>query len=134
MSQFKALEFNLLMKNKILLIFLLIATAFYAQTSNPKNKSNRLKEAFNQRIKEIIVKNLNVEKAHKEDIYGHHRIYCMFDVDTIGSVVNIKVRSKNRFLKKEAINAIKKIPQMRPATKNGKKVSLKFTLPIYLDL
>ena len=61
---------------------------------------------------------------------GSHRIYTQFVIDKSGKVVNIKVGRTHKKLQKEATRVVNKIPDFIPGEKNGKKVNVKYTLPI----
>jgi TonB family protein len=54
-----------------------------------------------------------------------------FSVLKDGSVSNVQVvRSVNKLLDSEAYAAIAKLPKMTPATLNGEKIEVQFTLPV----
>lgn len=68
-------------------------------------------------------------KAFENKIQG--RVLSEFYVEPDGSISNIRViKSANYHLDLEAIRVIKKMPDWIPATQEGQKVRVKFTLPI----
>ncbi len=73
-----------------------------------------------------IVKSLNIDPGTK-------RVYVQFIIDKEGKVKNIKARGPHVSLEKEAIRVINSLPIFVPAIHNGKKVNVKYTLPIGID-
>lgn len=62
-------------------------------------------------------------------------IVCQFIVWQDGSIRDVKVvRGKDAGLKKEAIRVIKSMPRWIPGQQAGKKVNVRFTLPIKFQL
>lgn len=93
---------------------------------------------FIQSIQKHIAKNFKYpEEAKKEKIQG--RIFVTFVVAEDGTVRDIEVaRSVHPLLDKAAIASIASInelnPRIKPATQQGKPVSVKFTIPIQASL
>ncbi len=61
---------------------------------------------------------------------GRHVIHTQFVIDKEGKVSDIKVRNRYKPLEKEAKRVIEKIPDFIPGEFNGKKVGVKYSLPI----
>lgn len=61
---------------------------------------------------------------------GRKRLFIDFIINEHGSVEKIKPYTDYEELKIEAIRAIKMLPKFIPAEKNGRKVSVKYKLPI----
>ena len=57
-------------------------------------------------------------------------MYTQFVIDKTGKVVDVKVGTKHKRLESEAKRVVGKIPDFTPGESNGKKVSVKYTLPI----
>ena len=58
-----------------------------------------------------------------------------FVVETDGSVTGVKVvRGIDDDLDREAVRVVSSSPKWRPATKNGEKVRVKYSLPIEFRL
>ncbi|MCF6297275.1 MAG: M56 family metallopeptidase [Flavobacteriaceae bacterium] len=74
-----------------------------------------------------ISKNLELGKREK-------KIYVQFVIDKTGNIVNIRSRAAHKNLEVEAIRVIESLPQMKPGEHNGKKVGVKYTLPITLNI
>lgn len=59
------------------------------------------------------------------------KIFVQFVVEKDGSISDAKiVRGENSGLAKEALRAVNKMPNWKPGKQGGKKVRVKFTLPI----
>lgn len=57
--------------------------------------------------------------------------YIQFVVNTDGSIVNVKtVQSTHEDLAKEGMRVVKKMPKWKPGEQAGKKVRVRYTLPI----
>ena len=110
---------------KKLLFLLLIPFSLYSQ----QNK----RQEFNNKISLFISKNIDFNKIKKSGIKGKQKALCLFTIDSTGSVANISARSKFKIIEKEICNTISKLPKVKPATRKGKKVNLKFSIPILLD-
>ncbi|MEN8187466.1 MAG: M56 family metallopeptidase [Bacteroidota bacterium] len=63
---------------------------------------------------------------------GKKRVYVQFKIDKTGEIVDVKARGPHEELEKEATRVINSLPQMQPGEENGKKVGVKYTLPISL--
>jgi TonB family protein len=64
--------------------------------------------------------------------YG--RVLIKFVVEQDGRITNVKVaRSENEVLSDEAVRVIKLSPKWEPGSKNGKPVSVSYTIPISFD-
>ena len=63
------------------------------------------------------------------------RVSCQFTVNTDGTVVDIEiVRGRDPSLDKEAMRVLKKLPNFIPGEQRGKKVRVKFNLPVTFRL
>ncbi len=69
------------------------------------------------------------EVAAMKGING--RVFIQFVVDRNGVVQNVEmIRSTDPLLDEEALRVIKDCPRWEPGTKDGKRVSVQFTMPI----
>ncbi len=63
------------------------------------------------------------------------RIYVQFTVDTLGNASDFKVvRGHNPPVEKEVIRLLQKMPPWKPGEQNGKKVNVRYTLPVSVHL
>lgn len=72
-------------------------------------------------------------EAQKNGIQG--RVICQFVIDATGAIDSVRVvRSVDPHLDAEAIRVIKGMPTWTPGEQRGKKVLVKYTLPINFNL
>ena len=85
-------------------------------------------------LQEFLIKNTKYPKAAKEaGIQG--RVFVQFVINKKGKVKKIKVRKGiNKELDKEAKRVVSSMPDWIPAEKNGKKVKVKYIIPINFKL
>ena len=83
---------------------------------------------------DFIKKNIQYpEIARKNGIQG--RVIVGVVVDKNGSVTNLTIlKSIDPYLDKEAIRVISSMPKWTPGVQNGKKVRVKFTVPVSFRL
>lgn len=73
------------------------------------------------------------EVARQAGITG--KVYVQFVINKKGKMENIKViRSPHESLSKESVRVIKKMPRWKPGVQDGKKVKVRYTLPINFTL
>jgi TonB family protein len=78
----------------------------------------------------ILEDNLVYPKAALEENVGG-KVITKFTIDTFGNVTNIKVvQGVRQDLDNEAVRLIGLLTNWTPATQNGKKVNVIFTLPL----
>ena len=85
----------------------------------------KITEHVNSNFNTSLSKNLGLEPGKK-------RVYVQFEIDKTGKIVNVRARGPHEALEKEAIRVVSSLPAMQPGENNGKKVSVKYTLPITL--
>lgn len=81
-------------------------------------------------LDEFLKNNIKYPQAAKEKgIQG--KVYVQFVVEKDGSVTNVNVRrSAHPLLDAEAVRAVKLMPNWKPGTMRGKKVRVRYTLPV----
>ncbi len=86
------------------------------------------------KLYKFLSKELDYPAAAKEaGISG--RVICQFVVNKDGSIVDVVVlRGVDPDLDKEAIAVIKRMPKWIPGEQSGKKVRVKYTLPVVFKL
>jgi protein TonB len=57
-----------------------------------------------------------------------------FKIDKEGKVIGIKVKAPHKSLEKEAERILKMLPVMKPGKQRGKEVTVKYTLPMRIDV
>ena len=73
--------------------------------------------------------------AISQEMGSEGRVIVQFVVDKDGSISNPEVvRGVDAYLDKEAIRVISSMPKWRPGVQNGKKVRVKYTVPVVFRL
>ncbi|MBI3135031.1 MAG: energy transducer TonB [Bacteroidetes bacterium] len=85
-------------------------------------------------LDDFIKKNIKYPAEAKEKgIQG--KVYVQFVVEKDGSVTNVIVRrGANALLDAEAVRVVKLMPAWKPGTMRGKKVRVRYTLPVVFTL
>lgn len=96
-----------------------------------KGNNEELKKCLSEKIGRIVRKNFNPDIAQDLGLKpGVQRIFVMFVIDKDGNISNIKSNAPHKSLQKEAFRVLGKIPKMIPGKYNGRKVGVKYSLPI----
>ena len=80
---------------------------------------------ISQNFDPSIAKSLGLEAGKK-------KVYVQFTIDKNGNIIEAKARGPHELLEEEALRVINDLPMLRPGEQDGKKVSVKYTLPISL--
>jgi len=89
------------------------------------------KKCMSEKIQKFINRNFDTSVASKvQQLKGTQRINAIFNIDTLGIVKDIQVRSNHPKLDAEAKRVIQSLPRMKPATQRGKSVNVRYTIPI----
>jgi len=122
----------------------------YKGCENDPNKNNCL----NNKIRRFIGRNFNVYEAKcleyktkydrkskkeikvckKEVKAGRVVIKTTFVIDTLGYITDIKALSSYPSFNKEAIRVVKKLPRFKPGVQRGRKVRVRYRLPITFSI
>lgn len=83
-----------------------------------------------EKMNEFIDKNIKYPEEYSDlDIEG--KVYVQFIVSRRGKISDIEIiKSINESFSKEAINVIKKMPKWKPGEQRGKRVNVRYTMPI----
>ena len=93
------------------------------------------KKCLQQKIRDHVNKKYNVNLAGELGLSpGKKKVYVLFKIDYKGNIVDVRARGPHKRLEKEAIRVVKLLPKMIPAKQRGKAVSVKYTLPITLQV
>ena len=87
-----------------------------------------------QELMKWLQKNLKYPAISAENgVQG--RVIVQFVVNTDGSIVDpVVIRSVDPYLDKEAIRVVSAMPKWKPGEQRGKKVRVKYTLPVQFRL
>lgn len=103
---------------------------------NCPTHSKRNSDCFNESIISHIQNNFKYpDYAAQNNIQG--KVWVSFIIDTKGNISEISARGplNGRVLEEEAARIVSKIPNLNPGTHQGKKVNVRYVMPItfYLD-
>ncbi len=91
------------------------------------------KECMVKKITEHIAQNFDVSVSKNLGLEkGKKNVYVQFKIDKAGNIVDVRARGPHKNLEEEAVRVVSSLPQMQPGEENGKKVGVKYTLPISL--
>ncbi len=92
-----------------------------------------LKKCLQESISNHIAKNFNPSIAKPLGLEaGKKKVYVLFTIDKNGNITDAKARGPHELLEEEALRVIKGLPMMQPGEQDGKKVGVKYTVPISL--
>ena len=94
-------------------------------TSNDERK-----KCLSHNLTKIITQNFNKDLPRDLGLTGTLRTMVMFKINTEGNIEDIEVRASHPALKEEALRVVNMFPTMMPAEQRGKKVSVKYVMPI----
>ena len=97
----------------------------------PENDRN----CFNEKIQSHFAENFDADLANQLGLSpGKKRIFMLFEIGESGYVTDIKVRAPSPKLEAEAVRVAQKLPVMISGEHEGKKVAVKYTLPLGIDV
>ena len=118
-----------MMKRLFLLLFLLNSLFVFSQIDS----APEFPGGVDKLVEYLSLNTIYPEEAKQKNIEG--RVLCEFVVAADGSATNVKVlESVHPSLDAEAIRVIENMPKWNPGIKDGKRVRVRFTLPISFKL
>lgn len=100
-----------------------------------KGSKAQRKKCLQEKIKEHVFRKYNIGLAEELGLEpGKKKVYVLFKIDHRGDIVNVQARGPHARLEKEAVRVVQSLPKMKPAKQRGKAVSVKYTLPITLEV
>jgi bla regulator protein BlaR1 len=140
----------------LLLVPILASMLFYTACSNTENKINEKevipftmidkaptfpgcpendKSCFNKKMQQHFQKEFDVNLTDSLKLSpGKKRIIMLFKINKEGAIVGIKTKAPHPALQEEAVRIIKLLPIMKPGELNGKKVTVKYALPMRIEV
>ncbi len=89
------------------------------------------KKCFQEKIRAHVSQNFDKTIANSLGLDSEYKkVYVQFTIAKNGMITNIRCRGPHKVIEKEAIRVIQSLPQMKAGEYNGKKVAVKYTLPI----
>ncbi|WP_299049613.1 energy transducer TonB [uncultured Polaribacter sp.] len=100
---------------------------------NLSKKENKI--CFDRKMKQFVQRNFDIELANEIGLRsGKHKIRTQFIIDDKGEIIDIKIATKHKTLKKEAKRIIKKLPKFKPGQQNNRAVKVKYYMPISFSI
>ncbi len=89
------------------------------------------RKCFIEKVNAYIKDNFDMSMANTLNLEkGKKKIYVQFTIDSNGIVSEVRARAPHIDLEDEAMKVIRKLPEMKPSEHNGRKVAVKYTVPI----
>jgi len=89
------------------------------------------KDCFSKMVQKHFSKNFNTDLPNTLGLKsGKKRVFIAFDIDKKGNVVDVKARAPHIDIKDEVIRVMNTLPKMIPGEDNGKKVVVKYSIPV----
>ena len=93
------------------------------------------KSCFNKKMQQHFQKEFDAELPNSLKLSpGKKRIIMLFKINKEGAIVGIKTKAPHPALQEEAVRIIKLLPIMKPGELNGKKVAVKYALPMNIEV
>lgn len=100
-----------------------------------KGNKAELKKCLQKSIQKHIGRKFNTGLAGELGLDpGKKRVIVIFKIDKKGNIVDVRARGPHARLEKEGIKVVKMLPKMIPGKQRGRAVSVKYTLPITLQV
>ncbi|MDC8002856.1 M56 family metallopeptidase [Aureisphaera galaxeae] len=91
-------------------------------------------QCFNQKVAQFVMENFDRDIPKDSDIEGAQRIVVQFKINKEGVITDVRSRAPHPILEKMAYSSVSKLPVMQPGKKDGKPVTVVYSLPIIFKL
>jgi len=95
-----------------------------------KGNNDEKRACMSQKISKHVQKKFDSDLAADLGLSGKQRISVLFKIDKTGNIVGVQSRAPHPRLEKEAARVINLLPKMEPGKKQGKTVTVSYSLPI----
>lgn len=100
-----------------------------------KGDNDALRLCMQKKIQEYVAKNFNSNLSQDLGLpLGKKKIFVSFIIDRQGGISSVRSRAPHKRLEKEAERVIRSLPKMKPGTQRGRKVRVKYSLPIVFEV
>lgn len=108
--------------------FLLPVIFLFLHTSNAQLDKNLINKTIQENTDNSKFDSISKKLGYKGG--DQVKVLTIFTVNQDGKIVDIKARGPHPIFENEAIRILEKVPDLVPASYNGKPVNPKFSLPI----
>lgn len=105
-----------------------------APDCNSKWDIDKRRKCTNKYINMHVARKFNTDLAAEVDVTGKIRINIEFVIDTNGKTINITANGGPEIMNQNAIEVIGLLPDLKPATINGKAVNVLFKMPLIFQI
>ena len=77
---------------------------------------------------------INYPPISANDDFPRSKIWAEFVIDTTGAIINLKVTGSTDEFNQIVFQTIQNLPVWNPGVHNGRKVKVKYVVPIYICL
>ncbi|MGY6649257.1 hypothetical protein [Wenyingzhuangia sp. IMCC45574] len=96
-----------------------------------EGNKEKSKKCFSKKMSKFFNKHFDNEVANDLNLYGIQSINSQFVINSNGEInPGIRISKTHPEIAKEIKRVLKKLPKMKPAKYNGKKVNLIYALPV----
>ena len=89
------------------------------------------KDCFSKEVQKHFSRNFNADLPNQLGLEaGRKRIFIGFKIDKEGNVVDVNARAPHKDLKEEVIAVMNSLPKMIPGEHEGKRVGVKYSIPV----
>ncbi len=126
-SNNESVEFTEEMKKEGILFYKIEQAPIFPDCEGAENS----KDCFRKSIQQHVGRNFNTDLAKNLGLEPREKkVYVIFKVDVNGLITDVRARAAHKVLEKEAIRVVKSLPKMQAGELDGKKVAVKYALPI----
>lgn len=91
------------------------------------------KKCLQENIQKYVVQKFNTGIVNTLGLEsGKKKVYVQFKIDKHGNITEVRARGPHADIEREAMRVVNSLPKMIPGEHQGKKVAVKYTLPITL--
>lgn len=92
------------------------------------------KQCFINTLTDIVAKEFDTSIGKSLGLEGMNKIYVLFKIDGQGQVYGVEARGPHPALEAEGIRVVENLPEIIPATHEGKPVNVIYSLPIAFNI
>lgn len=100
-----------------------------------KGNKQELKKCFSRKVQRHYARKFNADLPNELGMSsGRKRILMQFLIDAEGNITDIKSKAPHPRLQQEVIRVLKLLPKMKPGKQRGRKVPVRYSFRVRLDV